>query len=124
MVAAAPTAAAVADQVWEETLADHSGTAGSTAEALNAAGAAGDPWTTALPGAYGAGSAGKIIGDNINAPLDVIDTNVDQIETAVITNAAGDRYSSRYHCSESAANNGRIHYRCLNVNRFSYRRNR
>ncbi len=79
MVAEAPTVGAVADQVWEETLADHSGTAGSTAEALNAAGAAGDPWTTVLPGAYGASSAGKIIGDNINAPLDVIDTVVDAI---------------------------------------------
>jgi len=75
-----PTAAAIADQVWLETLADHSGSSGSTAEALNAAGAAGDPWATALPGAYGAGSAGKIIGDNINAPLDTIDTVVDAIK--------------------------------------------
>lgn len=59
------TVAAIADGVWTETLADHSGTSGSTAEALNAAGAAGDPWTTALPGAYGAGSAGNIVG-NLN----------------------------------------------------------
>lgn len=66
---APPTAAAVADQVWEETLADHSGTSGSTAAALNAAGSAGDPWNTALPGAYGAGSAGKIIGDNLDAKI-------------------------------------------------------
>lgn len=65
----APSAADIADAVWEEAIADHSGTTGSTAEALNAAGAAGDPWTTALPGAYGAGSAGKIIGDNINATI-------------------------------------------------------
>jgi len=36
---------------------------------LDAAGSAGDPWATSLPGAYGAGTAGKIIGDNINAPL-------------------------------------------------------
>lgn len=64
-----PTAADVADAVWEETLADHSGTAGSTAEQLAAAGAAGDPWATSLPGAYGAGTAGKIIGDNINATI-------------------------------------------------------
>lgn len=65
----APTAADIADAVWEEAIADHSGTAGSTAEALNAAGSAGDPWVTALPGAYGAGSAGKIIGDNLNATV-------------------------------------------------------
>ena len=43
-------------------------------------GAGGDPWVTALPGAYGAGTAGKIIGDNINAPLDTIDTVVDGVK--------------------------------------------
>lgn len=64
-----PTAEAIADQVWEETLADHSGTSGSTAEALNAAGAAGDPWMTALPGAYGAGSAGNILGNRLVGTL-------------------------------------------------------
>lgn len=73
------TAAAIADAVWTEAIADHSGTAGSTAEQLAAAGSAGDPWATALPGAYTAGQAGKIIGDNINAPLDTIDANVDAI---------------------------------------------
>lgn len=66
---APPSAASVADQVWEETLADHSGTAGSTAAALNAAGGAGDPWSTALPGSYGSGTAGKILGDNLNATV-------------------------------------------------------
>lgn len=65
----APTAGEIADAVWEEAIAAHSGTSGSTAEALNAAGSAGDPWTTQLPGAYGAGSAGKIVGDNINATV-------------------------------------------------------
>ena len=74
-----PTAAAIADAVWDETLADHLG-AGSTGNALNAAGAAGDPWSTALPGAYGAGTAGKIIGDNINAPIATVDTVVDAIK--------------------------------------------
>lgn len=59
----------IVDQVWEEAIADHSGTAGSTAEKLAAAGAAGDPWSTAIPGAYGAGTAGKIVGDNLNATV-------------------------------------------------------
>jgi hypothetical protein len=63
-----PTAGAIADAVWDETLADHLG-AGSTGNALNAAGAAGDPWSTAIPGAYGAGTAGKIVGDNLNATV-------------------------------------------------------
>ncbi len=40
-----PTAAAIADAVWEEAIADHSGTAGSTAEALSDAGGAGTPPT-------------------------------------------------------------------------------
>lgn len=52
----------VASAVWDEVLADHL-TAGTTGAALNGAGSAGDPWGTALPGAYGAGSAGKLIGD-------------------------------------------------------------
>src|SRR3990167_3780153 len=77
------TAGAIADQVWEEAIADHSGTAGSTAEALAAAGSAGDPWITALPGAYGAGSAGKIVGDNLNATVSsrASQTTADAIET-------------------------------------------
>lgn len=58
----------IADQVWDEAIAGHLG-AGSTGAALNAAGSAGDPWTTPLPGAYGAGTAGKIVGDNINATI-------------------------------------------------------
>lgn len=83
-----PTAADIADAVWEEPIAAHSGTAGSTAEALNAAGSAGDPWVTALPGAYGAGSAGFILGTNLNATvssrasqsaLDTVDGIVDSI---------------------------------------------
>lgn len=73
------TNATIADQVWDEALAGHLGV-GSTGEALNAAGAAGDPWTTTLPGAYGAGSAGFIIGNNIDAPISTVDTVVDAIK--------------------------------------------
>lgn len=61
--AAAPAVGDIADAVWDEAIADHSGTVGSTAEQLAAAGAAGDPWITALPGAYAAGTAGDIIGN-------------------------------------------------------------
>lgn len=60
--------AEIADGVWDEPISGHL-TAGSTGAALNAAGAAGDPWSTLLPGAYGAGTAGKIIGDNIDAAI-------------------------------------------------------
>lgn len=74
--ATAPSAADVADAVWNETLADHLG-AGSTGNALNAAGSAGDPWATALPGAYGAGTAGLLLGTTIPNAIDAIDNFVD-----------------------------------------------
>lgn len=79
---APPTAAANADAVWDETLADHLA-AGSTGNALNAAGSAGDPWSTAIPGAYGAGTAGKIVGDNLNATVGsrATQTSVDDLPT-------------------------------------------
>lgn len=60
--------AEIADGVWDEPLAGHLG-AGSTGAALNAAGAAGDPWSTILPGAYGAGTAGNIIGNRIDVAI-------------------------------------------------------
>lgn len=63
-----PTAAENADAVWDEAISGHL-TAGSTGNALNAAGSAGDPWSTSLPGSYGSGTAGKIIGDNLNATV-------------------------------------------------------
>jgi hypothetical protein len=68
MIAAIPAASAVADAVWDEAISGHL-TAGTTGNALNAAGSAGDPWSTPIPGAYGAGTAGKIVGDNINATI-------------------------------------------------------
>ncbi len=46
---------------------------------LDGASSAGDPWGTVLPGAYGAGTAGKIVGDNIDAPISTVDTVVDAI---------------------------------------------
>ena len=66
-----PTVSAIADQVWDETLSGHSGV-GSTGAALSAAGGSGDPWATALPGSYGAGTAGALLGTTIpNAIADV-----------------------------------------------------
>lgn len=51
---------AIADAVWNETLTDHI-TTGSTGAQLQAAGAAGDPWTTLLPGDYAEGTAGATV---------------------------------------------------------------
>ena len=62
---------------------------GSAGEALAAAGSAGDPWITALPGAYSAGQAGYILGTNLDATVgsratqasvDAVDTVVDAIQ--------------------------------------------
>ena len=59
----------IADQVWEEQIADHSGTAGSVAEALDNVAAPASPaaiadavWDEALAGHAGAGSAGEALG--------------------------------------------------------------
>lgn len=52
----------VRNAVWDAVAADYTAP-GSTGEALGAAGSAGDPWVTTIPGAYGAGSAGKLLGD-------------------------------------------------------------
>jgi hypothetical protein len=57
-----------AASVWDEILANHL-TSGSTGAGLNAAGSAGDPWSTALPGSYGAGTAGNILGTNLDATV-------------------------------------------------------
>lgn len=58
----------VADAVWDEAIAGHL-TAGSTGAAVNAAGSAGDPWSTPLPGAYGAGTAGNVVGNRLDAAV-------------------------------------------------------
>lgn len=65
---AADAVSEIAGAVWDITLASHL-TGGTTGNALNAAGSAGDPWSTALPGAYSAGSAGYIMGTNLNATV-------------------------------------------------------
>lgn len=79
-----PTAASIADAVWDETLSGHLG-AGSTGEALNAAGAAGDPWTTTLPGAYTGSQAGAILADlPTNAELATALASADDATLAAI----------------------------------------
>jgi hypothetical protein len=77
---AIPTAAENADAIWDEDVDTTHQTAGTAGKKLDDAGGAADPWSTALPGAYGAGTAGKIIGDNVNAPIATVDTVVDAIK--------------------------------------------
>lgn len=67
----------ISDKVWDETLAGHL-SVGSTGEKLNAAGAAGDPWTTSLPGIYVAGSAGHILASRMPTGAVIVGTNNDK----------------------------------------------
>ena len=93
MKASVTAAVPTVDQVWDELLSGHT-VSGSTGAGLSAAGAAGDPWSTLIPGAYGSGTAGKILGDNVNATIssrasqtsldtldDLVDTEVGAIKT-------------------------------------------
>jgi hypothetical protein len=75
-----PTAAAIADAVWDETIGDHL-TGGSTGAALNAAGSAGDPWTTTLPGSYTGSQAGKILADILTDTGTTLQAEVDDIQS-------------------------------------------
>jgi hypothetical protein len=84
---APPTAAAIADAVWDEASGDHLA-AGSTGAALNAAGSAGDPWTTTLPGAYTGSQAGKMLADiltdtgtTLQGELDGIQADTEDIQS-------------------------------------------
>ena len=43
--------------------------AGSMGDKINAAASAGDPWSTLLPGTYGAGTAGKLMSDNLDVKV-------------------------------------------------------
>lgn len=65
---ASVTAAALVDLFCDEPLAGHT-TAGTVGKGIADASSAGDPWATAIPGAYSAGTAGKILGDNIDAAI-------------------------------------------------------
>lgn len=94
---AADAVAEVADGVWDEAIAGHL-SAGSTGAALNAAGSAGDPWTTSLPGAYIAGQAGYIVGHNIDAtitsrtkPADTQPASLSSSERNAVADATLDR---------------------------------
>ena len=55
------TPASVAQEVWNS-VALAFNTAGTMGNKMNSAASAGDPWTTNLPAAYAAGTAGQIIG--------------------------------------------------------------
>ena len=83
-----PTAAEITDAVWDEVLDTAHEVAGSSSVILQAAGTAGDPWSTALPGAYGVGTAGKLLGTTIPSAIDAVDNYVDTEITTLATELA------------------------------------
>ena len=84
---AADAVAEIVDGVWDAVMADHLD-AGSTGVTLAAAGSAGDPWSTALPGAYGAGTAGYLVATSLDATITsrASQTSVDDIDDILTTN--------------------------------------
>ena len=58
----------IENSVLDATAASHN-TAGTIGQKINAAGGASDPLTNAVPGAYAAGTAGYVLGTNLNAVL-------------------------------------------------------
>lgn len=65
---AADADAELAASVWDLATSGHT-TSGTFGAAMSAAGAAGDPWSTSLPGSYGSGTAGNIVGNRIDAAV-------------------------------------------------------
>jgi hypothetical protein len=61
ITAAGIASGALVAAVWDGAISGHT-TTGTFGGALNAAGSAGDPWATVIPGAYSAGTAGHIVG--------------------------------------------------------------
>ncbi len=75
ITAASIDSGALTAAVWDEAISGHT-TSGTFGGALNAAGAAGDPWSTTLPGLYAAGTAGFIVGGLTFDVAGVLNSNV------------------------------------------------
>ena len=61
----------LAASVWNS-LAAQFNTPGTMGNKLNAAGGASDPWGTQIPGSYVAGTAGYVIGNNLDTKLSAV----------------------------------------------------
>ena len=73
------TPTAISDAVLDAMLADHQ-TAGSVGKGISDASAGGDPMAVAVPGAYAPGTAGHVIGTNLNGEVAPIKTVADAIK--------------------------------------------
>lgn len=105
--------------IWDVVLSGHL-TAGTTGAALNSAGSAGDPWATALPGAYASGSAGNILGNRLdvavstrlatsgytapdNADIVLIKAKTDNLPASPAATGAAMTLTSAYDAAKTAA---------------------
>lgn len=92
----------VENAVWDAVGASHV-IAGSTGKELSNASSAGDPWAIALPGTYGGGTAGYIVGTNIDATVSsrmasasyTAPPSANTIATAVLTNTMTESYPTQ-----------------------------
>jgi len=91
------SAAALANAVWQA-LASNYLEPGTMGAALSAAGSAGDPWTTNIPGSYVAGQAGYILGNLVLTEDDlakIADVILRRSTTNIEGSASGDALSIR-----------------------------
>ena len=83
----------IGDAVWDEEVTTGHTTADSAGKKINDASAAGDPWGTSVPGAYGSGTAGYILGTNLDVSSSTLATSAAlstaQSDLDIITGADG-----------------------------------
>lgn len=82
---------ALINRIWDEQVEAIHQTAGTAGKKLDDAGAAGDPWSTALPGSYGSGTAGArfislgLAVDHVSEDVQDISKDLIAVHTAVET---------------------------------------
>ena len=100
---AAPTAAVIADAVWDEILVGHLG-AGTTGEALNNSGGSGNPWITDIATGYTGTQAGNVL-NQVKAKADLITSG--SVQTSIPVTAQGQINGPLYIGDDYLTANGR-----------------
>ncbi len=101
-----PTAVVIAAAVWDLATSGHT-TSGTFGAAMQAAGSSGDPWGTLLPGSYGTGTAGYLVGNPILAAAGAVLAAADDITVAYVNPPGSSTISvdkgSSYYSTEGRA---------------------
>lgn len=93
--------AGAVDLVWDEATAAHQ-TAGTAGKALIDGAAGGDPWSISIPGSYPAGTAGKILGDNLNVAVSSRASSAEIPSVAQVVNGVWDANLSLHNAPGTA----------------------